>query len=216
VIVAALVPAAGSGSRLGADLPKAFVPLEGRTLLERAVDALRAGGVDRVVVALPPDVALPPALAGLPWLTGVPGGATRSQSVAAALAAVGDDVDVVLVHDAARALAPSDLVARMIAAISGDVQAAVPAIPVVDTLRVASDDLGRMPVDRDRLVAVQTPQAFTASVLRAAHAQAAEATDDAQLVQAIGHAVTCVPGDRRAFKITDRFDFDLARAMVDR
>ena len=214
--VVAVVPAAGTGERLGADVPKAFVSVAGRQLLDHAVDGLLESGVDLVVVAVAADLVdqARRSLAGR--ATVVAGGPDRRSSVAAALAAVGD-ARVILVHDAARAFAPVALVRRVIDAVRAGHQAVVPVLPVVDTIRIIDDtgDLGRT-VDRNRLRIVQTPQGFDPAVLRLAHraGPGVPATDDAGLVEALGIPVTAVPGDRAAFKITTPEDLAEAERLM--
>jgi 2-C-methyl-D-erythritol 4-phosphate cytidylyltransferase len=138
-----------------------------------------------------------------------PGGATRSASVRAGLAAVPDDADVILVHDAARPVPVPEVWQRVRAAIAAGADAAVPAVPVSDTLR----ELGGGTVDRSRLVAVQTPQAFRAAALRVAHAGEPEGTDDASLVEATGGRVVVVDGDPANIKITSPVDLALAELL---
>ncbi len=217
--VVALVPAAGTGERLGASVPKAFVVVAGRELLVHAVDRLLTAGVDRVIVSVAADQ-----LARTRALLGdragvVVGGADRTASVAAALAHAGRDADVILVHDAARAFAPEPLIRAVIDAVRDGDQAVVPVLPVVDTMRSTHPD-GTLAgvVDRGSLRVVQTPQGFAADVLRAAHAAAAvdrqSATDDAALVDALGVPVSAVPGDRAAFKITTAADLAEAERLM--
>ncbi|MEJ2867265.1 2-C-methyl-D-erythritol 4-phosphate cytidylyltransferase [Actinomycetospora sp. OC33-EN08] len=214
--VAAVVPAAGSGLRLGAGMPKALVRVAGVAMVARAVDGLLASGVvDDVVVVAPPehlDAMAEVTTAGRV----VPGGPDRVASVALGLAEV-RDANVVLVHDAARCLCPASVVASVVAAVRAGHGAVVPAIPVADTVRRVDAD-GHVVdlVDRTGLLAVQTPQGFDAEVLRRAHAAAGElrATDDAGLVEAIGGEVVTVPGDPRAFKITSALDLAMAEALV--
>lgn len=217
LIVAAIVVAAGSGVRLGADVPKAFVTVGGRTLLEHAVGRLAAHArVSQVVVAVPP-AELERARALVPRATVVAGGATRQRSVSLALAGVAADVDLVLVHDAARAFAPAEVVERVVAALAAGAEAAVPTLPVSDTIRTvdASGELGEL-VDRTGLLAMQTPQGFRRDVLVKAHAAAEgdDASDDAALVEAIGGHVVAVAGDERGFKVTVALDLLLAEAML--
>jgi 2-C-methyl-D-erythritol 4-phosphate cytidylyltransferase len=213
-----IVAAAGSGLRLGADLPKALVPLAGRPLVCWAVDALRAGGVPDVVVAVPAGerdafAAVLPSGVRL-----VPGGASRTASVRAALAAADESADVLLVHDAARPLTPPAVVARVLAALAGGAPAVVPVLPVVDTT-VVVDDAGRI-VDappRDALRRVQTPQGFARAVLTDAYARLpadAELTDDAAVVRAAGIPVTTVAGDERSAKVTVAHDLALAESLA--
>jgi 2-C-methyl-D-erythritol 4-phosphate cytidylyltransferase len=216
LIVAAIVVAAGSGARLGADVPKAFVRVGGTTLLEHSLRRLSDHPrVQQVVVAAPTDH-LDAAQAVAAGARVVAGGATRQRSVAAALAEVGTDVDLVLVHDAARAFVPSEVIDRVIDALTS-ADGAVPTLPVSDTIRIvdANGELGGL-VDRSSLLAMQTPQGFHRDVLAKAHAaaQTDDATDDAALVEAIGGHVVAVRGDHRAFKITVPIDLALAEAVL--
>ncbi|SHH22686.1 2-C-methyl-D-erythritol 4-phosphate cytidylyltransferase [Jatrophihabitans endophyticus] len=214
---AAVLVAAGSGSRLGADVPKAFVPLAGRTLLEHAVARFVSHpDVDRVVVVAPADRVDDAArLAGVP---AVAGGDTRQRSVGAGLAAVGD-ARLVLVHDVARAFVPTAVIAAVVAALRAGAVAAIPVLAVHDTIRRvdAAGELVEV-VDRASLVAVQTPQGFRRDVLAAAHeaGRGRSATDDAALVEALGHTVVAVPGAEEAFKITRPWDLAVAEAVAAR
>lgn len=221
--VAAIVPAAGRGERLGPGTPKALRALGGAPMLVHAVRALsRARLVDLVVVAAPADdVADVRALLGS-WeapaeVTVVSGGATRQESVSLALAALPPEVDTVLVHDAARPLAPSELADAVIGALRAGAQAVVPAVPIPDTVKRV-DDAGRVQetLDRSQLYAVQTPQGFRREVLVRAHAESGEvaATDDAGLVERIGVPVLVVPGHPEAFKVTRPVDLLLAEALL--
>jgi 2-C-methyl-D-erythritol 4-phosphate cytidylyltransferase len=216
--VVAIVPAAGSGERLGADRPKALVPVAGEVMVTRAVDGLLASGVvDDVVVVAPVDHLDEMRAVVRGSARVVVGGADRVASVALGLAAVGD-AEVVLVHDAARCLCPPAVTRAVVAAVREGHGAVIPASPVADTVRRV-DPAGRVVglVDRTGLLAVQTPQGFVPDVLRAAHAAAAvssAATDDAGLVEAIGGEVVTVPGDPRAFKITTPLDLAMAEAML--
>lgn len=219
MVAAAIVPAAGSGERLGAGIPKAFVRVDGRELLWHAVDRLRRAGVESVVVSVSADrLDHARALVG-GAATVVVGGADRTASVAAGLRAVPPGADVVVVHDAARAFAPVGLIERVIVAVRAGADAVVPVLPVVDTVR-GWDAGGALAgtVDRNTLRIVQTPQGFRPDVLRRAHAQAAargaSATDDAGLAEAIGVRVTPVDGDRDAFKITTREDLAVAERLI--
>ena len=215
--VAVLVVAAGLGLRLGPGGPKALRSLAGQPLLVHAVRRVRAANsVAAVIVAAPPsDVAAVGALLG-PGVTVVAGGATRQASVAAALAAVPDGPDIVLVHDAARALAPTALIEAVAAAVRGGHDAVIPVLPVVDTVKeVAASGAVVGTVDRSVLRAVQTPQGFRRSVLVAAHASAVDHhTDDAGLVEKLGVTVHTVPGHETAFKITKPLDLVLAEALL--
>jgi 2-C-methyl-D-erythritol 4-phosphate cytidylyltransferase len=213
-----IVAAAGSGLRLGAELPKALVPLAGRPLVCWAVDALRAGGVAEVVVAVP--AAERPAFTAVlpPDVVVVDGGSTRTASVRAALAVAGSGADVVLVHDAARPLTPPDVVARVLAALADGARGVVPVLPVVDTV-VTADDEGLVTgaVPRAPLRRVQTPQGFDRATLMAAYAALdddADLTDDAAVVRAAGIPVTTVVGDERGAKVTVAHDLSLAELQV--
>jgi 2-C-methyl-D-erythritol 4-phosphate cytidylyltransferase len=218
LIVAAIVVAGGAGTRLGAGVPKAFVPVGGRTLLEHAVERIAAHPrVDVVVVAVPAEqVTTAAALVGPAAV--VAGGGTRQQSVAAALAAVPAGVETVLVHDAARAFVPSEVVDRVLSALDDGASAVVPSVAVRDTIRTvdAAGELGEL-VERSGLLAMQTPQGFRRDVLDRAHAAARgfDATDDAALVEDLGERVIAVAGDERAFKVTTPFDLALAEAALD-
>lgn len=216
----ALVPAAGSGTRLGAGVAKAFVEVAGVTLLRRSVDGLLASGVVDAVVAVVPAPLVADAVALLgPDVAVVAGGLERSHSVRAGLrwAAAGADPPThVLVHDAARALTPPAVTARVVAALLAGAPAVVPVLPVVDTVkRVDAAGTVVATVDRTELRAVQTPQGFSAAALTAAHAdEAALATDDAGLCERAGVPVTTVAGDPWAFKVTTPLDLLLAEALL--
>lgn len=220
---AALVPAAGRGERLGPGMPKALRPLAGVPMLVHALRALtNSRVVDLVVVAAPADeVDSVAALLGEQDVDAivVSGGDTRQDSVARALLALPDDVDVVLVHDAARPLVPAEVVVAVVSAVRSGRSAVVPAIPVVDTIKEVDDD-GRVlgTVDRSVLRAVQTPQGFDREVLRAAHAASdlEAATDDAGLVERMGVPVHVVPGHEEAFKVTTPLDVVMAEAVLAR
>jgi 2-C-methyl-D-erythritol 4-phosphate cytidylyltransferase len=216
----AVVPAAGSGERLAAGVPKAFFQLVGRTLVERAVDGLlKSGVVDRVVVAVPADRTDRAKLILGRDATVVAGGTNRGDSVARALAAVADteQPDFVLVHDAARALTPPELVVRVVEALRAGYQAVVPVLPLSDTIKAvdASGAVLETP-DRAGLRAVQTPQGFATDLLLRAYQQVgtADFTDDASLVERVGGQVQVVDGDPLAFKITTPLDLLLAQAIM--
>ncbi|MFY1689391.1 2-C-methyl-D-erythritol 4-phosphate cytidylyltransferase [Plantactinospora sp. WMMB782] len=217
--VAVLVPAAGAGVRLGPGGPKALRRIGGEPLLVHAVRRIAAApSVHTVVVAAPPGDAdaVRELLAPVAELTVVTGGASRQESVAAALAAVPAGPEIVLVHDAARALTPAALVESVAEAVRGGAEAVVPVLPVVDTVKeVSAAGLVLGTVDRSALRAVQTPQGFRRSVLAAAHAAAVDPlTDDAGLVEKQGVPVTCVPGSEYALKITRPFDLALAEYLL--
>ena len=209
-MIAAIIAAAGSGERFGASIPKALIQLGDRTLLEHSISAL-SSVADHIVVSAPAGYEDQiRALVGND-ITVVTGGATRSESVRLALATI-EKADFVLVHDAARALASRELAARVVAALKAGDVAVIPALPEVDTVKVidANGYVTSTP-DRTTLRRVQTPQGFTFSVLKSAHATASDATDDAALVAAAGHKVRVIDGEERALKITT--PHDLATAL---
>jgi 2-C-methyl-D-erythritol 4-phosphate cytidylyltransferase len=206
--------------RLGTGGPKALRELGGEPMLVHAVRRVAAAPSVRVIVvaAPPPDVeAVRSLLAPVAPVVVVAGGAERQESVAAALAAVPEGPDIILVHDAARALAPPSLVESVAAAVRAGSAAVIPVLPVVDTVKeVGADGVVLGTVDRSALRAVQTPQGFRRSVLAAAHASAAASlTDDAGLVEKQGVPVTCVPGHEHALKITRPFDLAIAELLLD-
>jgi 2-C-methyl-D-erythritol 4-phosphate cytidylyltransferase len=215
-----VVPAAGSGERLAAGIPKAFCELDGRTLLECAVSGLlESGVVDHVVVAVPADRIdeAKRVLGGC--ATVVAGGADRTESVSLALAALPAEPAYVLVHDAARALTPPGLIVRVVDALRAGHAAVVPALPPSDTIKaVDANGVVLGTPERAGLRAVQTPQGFATDLLLRAYqrAGAAGVTDDASLVEHLGGQVQVVDGDPLAFKITTRLDLLLAEAIVRR
>lgn len=187
-------------------------------MLERCVDGLlSSGAVDEVVVVVGAEQLKKAAALLGPTATLVPGGAERTDSVRAGLAAV-NAADWILVHDAARPLTPPDMIARIVAELKGGRRAVIPAIAVADTIKSvnAAGDVSGTP-DRAGLRAVQTPQGFAADLLRRAYAAAGDiATDDAALVEQMGESVHVVDGDRLAFKITTALDMTLAEAILSR
>ncbi len=210
--------AAGSGTRLGGAGPKALRLLGSRPLVSWAVDALAAGGVQSVVVVVASglegsfqtvlDQAPVPAVV-------VAGGATRQASVAHGLAALPDDCQVVLVHDAARPLVPPDVVRRVIDAVLAGAQAVTPVVPVVDTIRRVGPGQTSDVVDRSLLRAVQTPQGFDRATLVRAHAALGhDVTDDIAACEAVGVSATLVEGAREAFKVTEPFDLAVAQSLL--
>lgn len=228
---AVIVPAAGLGVRMGPGAPKALRGLAGEPLLVHAVRSLWSSGVlDTVVVAAPPGQSevvrelVLGAVAGVDLVV-VDGAATRRASVSAGLDALParapghSDVDVVLVHDAARPLVPVDLVQRVVAAVRDGAAAVVPVLPVVDTVKQVAGRVVVGTIDRSHLRAVQTPQGFTRDVLARAHVAAStdkatdDATDDAGLVEALGIHVNIVDGSPEALKVTRDFDLRVA-AMI--
>jgi 2-C-methyl-D-erythritol 4-phosphate cytidylyltransferase len=203
----AIVVAAGKGTRFGA--PKQFADLGGRPLVSWSLETARkvcAG----VVLVLPADAAS----SDWPVERVVPGGATRSESVRAGLAAVPDDADIIAVHDAARPLARPELWAAVLGAVASGADGAVPASPVSDTVKEISPDGRLVTLDRSRLVAVQTPQAFRAGALRRAHRALIDATDDAALVEAAGGRVVLVEGPPDNLKVTRPADLVVAAALA--
>ncbi len=200
----AVVVAAGGGTRFGG--AKQYAEVAGRRVLDWSVAAARgvAGGV---VLVVPPDRA-GDAEPGVDVV--VAGGRTRSASVRAGLAAVPDEVEVVVVHDGARPAAGPDLFAAVVAAVGAGADAAVPGVALVDTVRHRDGTA----VDRDALVAVQTPQAFRAEALRRAHASGGEASDDATLVEQVGGRVEVVPGDPANLKLTHPADLGVVAAHL--
>ena len=211
----ALLVAAGRGERLGSPGPKALVTVDGRSLLDWSLAALRAAPeIDEIVVALPEGVEAPPGVVG------VTGGRERSHSVRHALAAsIGDPV---LVHDAARPLVTPELIAACLAAVAVDgVDAAVAAAPVTDTIKRAGEGLRVTDtLDRSALWAVQTQQVFRRAALEAVLAQddavLAAATDDASLVERAGGTVVVVPAPAENLKVTTPVDLDLAALLLGR
>ncbi|MCG7276949.1 MULTISPECIES: 2-C-methyl-D-erythritol 4-phosphate cytidylyltransferase [Corynebacterium] len=225
--VIALVAAAGKGTRLGADVPKAYVELRGRTLVERSVQAMVTSGiVDEVIVLVSPameDFAariLERVAADIP-LRLVHGGGERADSVWAGLQAIPDEDAVVLIHDAARALTPPGMIARVVKRVLDGAVAVVPVVPVADTIKEVEGETVLSTPDRSRLRAVQTPQGFNLAALRRANLDYWEqnpdfiATDDASLMEWHGARVETVQGDTFAFKITTPIDLVLATAVTD-
>ncbi len=219
----AIVAAAGSGARLGAEqdgrvLPKALVPMAGRPLVCWAVDGLLAGGVAEVVVVVPAahraefEAVLPHGV------TVVEGGVSRTASVRAGLAAIGPAATAVLVHDAARPLTPPEAIARVLDALGGGAPAVVPVLPVVDTTVLVDDDgLVVEAVPRTSLRRVQTPQGFDRGTLQAAYAAleaGVDLTDDAAVVRRAGVPVVTVAGDERSAKVTVAHDLALAELTL--
>lgn len=214
-----IVLAAGRGRRFGAQ-PKQYELLDGERVLDRALMTCRAAA-DHVIVVLAPgeEVVGEALLADGSADAFVIGGAERSDSVRSALSVIDDEAAVIVVHDAARPLASASLHESVVAAVHAGADAAIPAVPVIDTIkRVRLDDEGAEVVsetlDRGELVAVQTPQAFRAAVLRRAHHSATDATDDAALVEAAGGTVVIVAGERTNIKITSPEDLEVASVLL--
>jgi 2-C-methyl-D-erythritol 4-phosphate cytidylyltransferase / 2-C-methyl-D-erythritol 2,4-cyclodiphosphate synthase len=217
--VAVVVVAAGSGSRLGRDAPKAFVELAGVTILERALRGVRDWSDEAAIVVVAPADRLAEAEAIARRVPGavevVAGGAHRQASVAAGLASIPADAEIVLVHDAARPLTPPEQFAAVVAAMADGV-GAVPGLPVSDTIKRVDGDRILETVDRSELVAMQTPQGFPRGPLLAAYAAAdREHTDDAALFALAGHEVVVVPGSAAATKITTEADLHRAAATLE-
>lgn len=208
-----IVVAGGTGSRFGGS--KQFEELGGRRVVDWAIEASHSVATGVVVVV--PDSPLgasPPVTPGSGADVVVAGGPTRSASVRAGLAAVPEEAEVIVIHDAARPLASAGLFAAVVAALSGGADGAVPALALVDTVKRVHQGVVVGTLDRTELVVVQTPQAFRAGPLRAAHSGSAEATDDSGLVEAAGGRVVVVPGEATNTKITSPADLAMARAAV--
>lgn len=216
----AIVAAAGRGDRLGLDRPKAFAALRGRPLLAESLERLEASGwVDAIVVAAPEDWEEPVVLLAEELGCGkvsscVTGGPTRAESVRLALAEVPDDAAVALVHDAARPLVTEEVVGRVLEPLGEGWDGAVPGLPLADTVKRVRGEAVVETVPRDDLVAVQTPQAFVAPVLRRAVAAGGDASDCAALVERAGGRVKVVPGDPRLLKVTEPSDLELVASWL--
>lgn len=221
---AIIVVAAGSGTRLGASAPKAFVGVDSRSVLRHALDRVFAAAPAQVVVVAPAgwegdaETELREAAGERADLGRVvTGGATRQQSVAAGLSALWGDIETVLVHDAARALTPPSQIDAVAEAVTAGV-GVIPTLPVVDTLKRVVDGTVAAAVDRSELAAAQTPQGFPRAALEAAYAAARESgveyTDDAALFAATGRPVRHIDGSERAFKITTPADLERARHLL--
>ena len=193
-------------------------------MLVHAVRALASSRVIDLVVVAAPEASVDAVSAMLGEhsfasdVTVVAGGETRQDSVARALISLPPDIDIVLVHDAARPLVPEQVVTAVVAAVAAGHPAVVPALPIVDTVKeVDEDEAVVRTVDRDRLRAIQTPQGFDRAVLQRAHAESdLSMTDDAGLVEALGIPVLVVPGHEEALKVTRPFDLIVAEAIVAR
>ncbi len=214
----ALVVAAGGGSRAGGDTPKQYRKLAGKSVLAHALDRLRHDAIDHVQVVIQPghEALYDLAVEGRTLPSPVLGGATRQDSVRNGLEALSRTGDVarVLIHDAARPFVPGAVIDRLTAALDTS-PAAVPTMPVVDTLALGDESLGET-VAREALVRVQTPQAFQFEAILAAHRSwsGGEATDDAQIARAAGFKVAMVAGDAALEKLTYEADFARAEAML--
>jgi len=213
----AIVAAAGRGNRLGLDRPKAFARLNDRPLLAESLERLDGSEwIDGLVVAAPPEWEEPCILLAEEVAAGkvaetVTGGESRAESVRRALAEVPEDATVVLVHDAARPLVTDEVIERVVTALGEGWDGAVPALPIADTVKRVEGEAVTETLDRDGLVAAQTPQAFVASALREAFStlqQSVAKSDCAGLVEARGGRVRVVPGDRRLLKVTEPADLE--------
>ena len=228
-MVAVVITAAGAGDRLGPGAPKAHRLLDGKPLfvyslrtfagvadINHIIVVARADEVTNVQETVATDPSLAPAHLNIDV---VAGGATRQESVACGLAALNADDDLVLIHDAARALVPSDVVRSVIACLAAGDQAVIPVVAVTDTMRAFNDGNVGPVVDRAGLVAVQTPQGFTKDIVVQAHQDfdarsGVAATDDASLVELLGVSVTHVEGSPDAFKVTYANDLLLAESVI--
>ena len=217
----AILVAAGTGSRLGGDRPKAFVGLAGRPLLAESLERLdMSDWIDAIVVAAPPDWEEPAILLAEEIVASkvaavVAGGATRAESVRNALAEVPDEALVVLVHDAARPLVDDAVIERLLEKLAEGVDGVVPALPLSDTVKRVEGGLVAETLDRDALVVVQTPQAFVGDRLRSAYAgDLSGATDCASLVERAGGRIAVVAGDPRLVKVTTADDLELVTRLL--
>jgi len=228
--VGIIVVAGGSGTRLGAGTPKAFVGIDEHSMLRHALRGVLAAGPAQVVIVAPAGRegdALTEALAAAEeaprlesgrrrdLISVVTGGETRQASVAAGLRGLWADVEIVLVHDAARALTPPDVFGRVVAAVERTGSGVVPTLPVIDTIKRVDGDVVLEAVERADLAAAQTPQGFPRQLLVDAYASAdRDYTDDTALVAAAGHPIVIVEGDALGFKITTPADMERARGLV--
>jgi 2-C-methyl-D-erythritol 4-phosphate cytidylyltransferase len=213
-VVWAVLVAAGRGERLGEDRPKAFVRLGELPLLAEPLRRLdESAWIDAVVVVAPPEWEEPAILLaeelGASKVTAcVTGGDSRTASVRAGVAEVPEDAAVILVHDAARPLLPDEVIGRLLGALGEGYDGAVPVLPVTDTVKRVRDGVVDETLVRDELVTVQTPQAFAASVLRAALGTGVDGSDCASLVEANGGRIRVVEGDEKLLKVTTRADLE--------
>jgi 2-C-methyl-D-erythritol 4-phosphate cytidylyltransferase len=219
----AIVLAAGVGRRLDADEPKAFLSIGGRPLVVLSSAAAAASpDIGSIVAAVPKGLEdrTRELLAGIDLpVTVVPGGDSRQASVAVALEAVSDAVNVVVCHDAARPFAPPDLFSAVVGAIDEQVDGAIPVVPIADTVKRVAAGMIVGTESREGLALAQTPQAFRLEALREAHRRAQEAsvsfTDDAGVMEWAGYHVAAVQGEPRNFKVTTLMDLARARARAE-
>jgi 2-C-methyl-D-erythritol 4-phosphate cytidylyltransferase len=220
VSVWAVLAAAGSGERLGLDRPKAFAQLAGRPLLAESFERFeRSDWIDSIVVVAPPGweepvILLAEELGCGKVVSSVAGGPTRADSVRIGVGEVADDAAVIVVHDAARPVLPGEVLDRLLLPLNEGWDGAVPGLPLVDTVKRVRDGAVEETLPRQELVAVQTPQAFVAPVLRAAVSGPNDATDCSSLVEARGGRVAVVPGDPRLLKVTTADDLALVEGWL--
>lgn len=222
----AILAAAGRGDRLGLDRPKAFAPLNDRPLIAESLERLDASEwIEGIVVAAPPDWEEPCILVAEEVAAGkvaetVTGGESRSESVRAALEKVPGEATVVLVHDVARPVVTDEVIERLITALGDGWDAAVPVLPIADTVKRVNGETVAETLDREGLVTVQTPQAFVAGVLRdtlsdpTLQQTVAKSVDCASLVEARGGRVRVVEGDPRLLKVTTPADLELVASWL--
>ena len=216
-----MLAAAGRGERLSLDRPKAFAQLRGRPLLAESLERLDGSEwIDAIVVAAPPDweepvILLAEELGCGKVVAAVAGGSSRAESVRIGVGEVGEDAAVILVHDAARPLVSDAVIERLLAALNEGFDGAIPGLPLADTVKRVRDRTVAETLPREELTAVQTPQAFVATVLRAAAASDEEATDCSALVEARGGTVRVVEGDPRLVKVTTAADLALVESWLD-
>jgi 2-C-methyl-D-erythritol 4-phosphate cytidylyltransferase len=206
----AIVVAAGSSTRFVR--PKQYADLAGRRVLDWSVESARSACSGVVVVLPPADVGIE--IAGADEVRA--GGRTRSESVRAGLAAVPGRADVIVIHDAARPLARPELWSAVVAEVMAGADAAIPGVAVTDTIKRVDANGAVETIDRRQLVAVQTPQAFRSSALRAAHRTLGDATDDAALIEAAGGRVRIVAGDPDNMKVTEPGDLEVLTVLLNR
>jgi 2-C-methyl-D-erythritol 4-phosphate cytidylyltransferase len=217
----AVLVAAGRGERLGLDRPKAFAALGGRPLLAESLGRLESSDwIDAIVIVAPEDWEEPAILVAeelgcAKVSAGVTGGPSRAESVRIGVAEVPEDAAAIVVHDAARPLVTDEVIGRVLGPLGEGWDGAVPALPVADTVKRVRDGAVVETLPRDELVAVQTPQAFSAAVLRAAlEGDVVRASDCASLVEARGGRVKVVEGDRRLLKVTSAEDLALVESLL--
>jgi 2-C-methyl-D-erythritol 4-phosphate cytidylyltransferase len=217
----AVLVAAGRGERLGEDRPKAFAPLGKRILLAESVERLEdSDWIDAIVLVAPqgweePAILLVEELAAGKVAATLTGGPSRAESVRIGVAEVTDEAAAILVHDAARPLLPEEVIGRLLVALGEGWDGAVPALPVVDTVKRVEGERVVETLSRGELVTVQTPQAFVAPTLRAAlEGEVSAASDCASLVEARGGRVKIVPGDPRLLKVTTPEDLALVQTWL--